>query len=137
MVEAVYQPELNGGTYAPFILLHVMAVGCNAWVHRLLAMGKRDIWSWVLVLSSTDFAIITASIISDAGFDNFHYLVYYPATALMAAICPSFVLSLLWTTVVVAFYGVWCLTVGTALDFAANYEVVLSARLLTMYGVVV
>ena len=30
MVEAVYQLELNGGTYIPFILLHVMVVGCNA-----------------------------------------------------------------------------------------------------------
>ena len=137
MVEAVYQPELNGGTYVPFILLHVMVIGCNAWVHRLLASGKRVTWSWVLVLSSIDFVIITTSIVSDAGFDNFHYLVYYPALALVAAICPSFVLSLLWTSVVAAFYGVWCLTVGTGLDFAANDEVVLSARLLAMYGVVV
>ena len=32
MVEAVYQPELNGGTYIPFIFLHVVVVGCNAWV---------------------------------------------------------------------------------------------------------
>ncbi len=137
MVEAVYQPELSGGTYAPFILLHVMMVGCNAWVHRLLATGRRVTWSWMLVLSSIDFVLITSSIVSDAGFDNFHYLAYYPALALVAAICPSFVLSLLWTTVVVAFYGVWCLTMGSGLDFAANDEVVLSARLLAMYGVVV
>ena len=93
MVEAAYQPELNGGTYIPFILLHVMVVGCNAWVHRRLASGKRVTWSWVLFLSITDFVIITASIVSDAGFDNFHYLAYYPALALVAAICPSFVLS--------------------------------------------
>ncbi len=137
MVEAVYQPELSGGTYAPFILLHVMLAGCNAWVHRLLATGKRVAWSWILVLSSIDFVIITASIVSDAGFGNFHYLAYYPALSLVAAICPSFVLSLLWTTVVVAFYGVWCLTMGSGLDFAANDEVVLSARLAAMYGGVV
>ena len=76
MVEAVYQPELNGGTYIPFILLHVVVVGCNAWVHRQLASGKRVTWSWVLFLSITDFVIITASIVSDAGFDNFHYLAW-------------------------------------------------------------
>ena len=137
MVDAVYQPELNGGTYIPFILLHVMVVGCNAWVHRRLASGKRVTWSWVLFLSITDFVMITASIVSDAGFDNFHYLVYYPALALVAAICPSFVLSLVWTTVVMAFYAAWCLTMGSGLDFAADDEVVLSARLAAMYGVVV
>ena len=137
MVEAVYQPELNGGTYIPFILLHVVVVGCNAWVHRRLASGKRVTWSWVLFLSITDFVIITASIVSDAGFDNFHYLAYYPALALVAAICPSFVLSIVWTTAVAAFYGVWCLTQGSGFDFAAHDEVVLSARLVAMYGVVV
>ena len=137
MVEAVYQPELNGGTYIPFILLHVVVVGCNAWVHRRLASGKRVTWSWVLFLSITDFVIITASIVSDAGFDNFHYLAYYPALALVAVICPSFVLSLVWTTAVAAFYGVWCLTQGSGFDFAAHDEVVLSARLVAMYGVVV
>ncbi len=137
MVDAVYQPELNGGTYIPFILLHVVVVGCNAWVHRRLASGKRVTWSWVLFLSITDFVIITASIVSDAGFDNFHYLVYYPALALVAAICPSFVLSIVWTTAVAAFYAAWCLTQGSGLDFAAHDEVVLSARLAAMYGVVV
>ncbi len=137
MVEAVYQPELNGGTYIPFILLHVVVVGCNAWVHRRLASGKSVTWSWVLFLSITDFVIITASIVSDAGFDNFHYLAYYPALALVAVICPSFVLSLVWTTAVAAFYGAWCLTQGSGLDFAADDEVVLSARLAAMYGVVV
>ena len=137
MVEAAYQPELNGGTYIPFILLHVMVVGCNAWVHRRLASGKRVTWSWVLFLSITDFVIITASIVSDAGFDNFHYLAYYPALALVAVICPSLVLSLVWTTAVAAFYGVWCLTQGSGLDFAADDEVVLTARLAAMYAVVV
>ena len=137
MVEAAYQPELNGGTYIPFILLHVVVVGCNAWVHRRLASGKRVTWSWVLFLSITDFVIITASIVSDAGFDNFHYLAYYPALALVAAICPSFVLSLVWTTAVMAFYAAWCLTQGSGLDFAADDEVVLTARLAAMYGVVV
>ena len=36
-----------------------------------------------------------------------------------------------------AFYGVWCLTQGSGLDFAADDEVVLTARLAAMYGVVV
>ena len=137
MVEAVYQPELNGGTYLPFIFLHVVIVGCNGLVHLRLAVGKRVTWPWVLVLSLTDFLIITASIVSDGGFDNFHYLAYYPALALVVAICPSFVLSLVWTTVVVAFYGFWCLIVGAGLDFGADDEVVSIARLTAMYGVVV
>ena len=133
---AVYQPEWNGGTYLPFVFLHVVLVGCNALVHRRLACGKRVTWLWVLALSTTDFVLITASIVSDPGLDNFHYLAYYPALAMVAVICPSVVLSLGWTTVVVAFYVLWCLTQGPGLDFGADDGVVLITRMAAMYGVV-
>ena len=133
---AVYQPEWNGGTYLPFVFLHVVLVGCNALVHRRLACGKRVTWLWVLALSITDFVLITASIVSDPGLDNFHYLAYYPALAMVAVICPSVVLSLGWTTVVVAFYVLWCLTQGPGLDFGADDGVVLITRMAAMYGVV-
>ena len=138
MVGAVYKPEWNGGTDLPFVFLHVVLVGCNALVHRRLAGGKRVTWLWVLALSITDFVMITASIMWDPGLDNFHYLAYYPALAMVAVICPSVVLSLGWTTVVAAFYVLWCLTQGPGLDFGANDGVaVLITRMAAMYGVVV
>ena len=136
MAQAVYQPELNGGTYVPFILLHMVLVGGNALLHLRLASGKRVTWSWLLALSATDFVLVTASIVSDVGFNNFHYLAYYPALAMVAVIFPSFVLGFVWTTVVAAFYGVWCLTMRSGLDLAANDEMELSARLAAMFGVV-
>ena len=137
MAEAVYQPELNGGTYLPFIVLHVALVGSNGLLHRRLATNGRVTWPWVLGLSVLDFMIITTSIVYNDGFGNFHYLAYYPALALVAVICPSFALSLLWTTVVAAFYGVLSTTLDEGLDFGANDQVVLLGRLMAMYGVVV
>ena len=132
VAEAAYKPEFNGGTYIPFIFLHAVLVGGNGLVHWRLAAGKTVTWLWVVALSVTDFVMVTASIISDPRFDNFHHLTYYPALALVAVVCPSFVLSLVWTTVVVAFYAVWCLTLSSEPDF-----VVLIGRLAAMYGVVV
>ena len=135
LAEAAYRPELDGGTYVPFILLHVLLVICNGLVHRRLAQGQRVIWPWVLGLSVIDFVIITASIVSDGGFANFHYLYYYPALSLFAVICPSFALSLGCTTAIAAFYGVLCLTLGPGLELGEGDEVVLIARLTAMYAV--
>ena len=135
LAEAAYRPELQGGTYVPFIVLHVVLLIYNGLVHRRLALGRKVIWPWVLGLSVIDFAIITASIVSNGGFYNFHYLFYYPALALFAVICPSFHLSLACTTAVAALYGVLCLTAGPGLELGAGDEVVLIARLTAMYAV--
>ena len=135
IVEAAYRPEFNGGTYIPFVLLHAVLVGGNALVHYRVIRCKATHRSWILALSAMDCVIITASVISDGGFDNFHYLAYYPSLALVAVISPSFTLSLVWTTVVAAGYAV--LTLGSGIDFGAGEDMVLSARLLAMYAVVV
>ena len=137
LAEAVYRPELDGGTYVPFIVLHAILVGGNGLVHLRLARGQRVSWTGVLSLNAGDFVMITASIISNGGFANFHYLVYYPALAMFAVICPSFALSLAYATGIAALYGTLCLTLGSGLDVRAGDEVVLVARLTAMYGVVV
>ena len=137
MAEAVYQPELNGGTYLPFIFLHVAVVGSNALMHRRLATGGSVAWPWVLALSVLDVVVVTTSIVYNDGFGNAHYLVYYPALALLAVICPSFALSLVWTSAVAGLYAVLSLTLGSGLDFRANDEEVLLGRLMAMYVVVV
>ena len=136
IAEAAYRPEFNGGTYIPFVLLHIVVVGGNGLMHYRVVRRKATGRSWVLALSVMDCVIITASVISDGGFDNFHYLAYYPALALVAVISPSFTLSLVWTTVVAAGYALLCLTLVSGIDFGAGEEVVLSARLLAMYFVV-
>ncbi len=135
MAEAAYRPELDGGTYLPFIVIHVILVSYNGLVHRRLVLGKRVTWPWVLGLSVIDVTLITASIVSDGGFDNFHYLAYYPVLALFAVICPSFILSLACTTAVATLYGTLCLTLGPGLELGTGDEVVLIARLMAMYAV--
>ena len=136
LADAAYRPELDGGTYVPFIFLHVVYVSYNGLVHRRLALGKRVNWPLVMGLSGADFVIITASIVINGGYLNFHYVFYYPALALFAVICPSFAFSLTCATVVAVLYGVLCLDLGTGLDLDAGEEVILITRLVAMYGVV-
>ena len=58
------------------------------WCTAVWLWARRPSGPLVLGLSVIDFVITTASNLSDGGFDYFHYLLYYPALALFAVICP-------------------------------------------------
>ena len=136
VAEAAYQPELDGGVYLPFVVIHLVYVLANGLVHYRLFSGRSLSWGAVLVLSALDFVLILSSVFTDGGFDNYHYLYSYPALALLAALCPSFVVSILWTTGVAALYGTVSLLSGSGLDLAGNDGEVLVLRVGCMYAVV-
>jgi len=135
IAEAVYRPDLQGGTYLPFVVLHLFYVSGNGLVHYRLATGRSVSWAAVLALSAMDFVLVTSAVFAEGGFDNFYYLAYYPSLALVAVACPSFVVGILWATVIAAVYGVLSLFVGSGLDLQANEEEVLALRLFCMYAV--
>ena len=137
VASAAYRPELQGGTYLPFVALHIALVSGNGLLHYRLATGRSVSWAGVLVLSALEFVLITAAVFSDGGFDNFYYVAYYPSLALVAVVCPSFVLGILWATVTAAVYGVLAPLAGSGLDLAGNDVEVLAFRLSAMYAVVV
>ena len=135
ITEAAYRPELQGGTYLPFVVLHLFYVSGNGLVHYRLASGRSVSWAAVLALSAMDFVLVTSAVVSDGGFNNFYYLGYYPSLALVAVACPSFVVGILWATVTAAVYGTLSLFVGSGLDLRANEEEELVFRLFCMYVV--
>ena len=136
IAEGVYRPELQGGTYLPFVVLHIAYVSGNGLVHYRLASGRSVSLRTVLALSAMDSVLVTTGIFLDTGFDNFYYLAYYPCLALVAVVCPSFVVGILWATVIAVLYGALSLLVGSGLDFGAKEEEVLYFRICCMYAVV-
>ena len=88
-----------------------------------------------MLLSAMDAGLITAGVIVGGEFHLFVYVAYFPALALFAAVFPSLVLCLFWTTVVSALYAVVSL-VHSGLDYDAGQEKALLARVMAMYAVV-
>lgn len=136
IAEAAYRPALDGGVYLPFVLMHLALVSGNALLHYRLVSGRSVSWVAVFALIAMDFVLITTAIFADGGFDNSYHLAYYPSLALVAAVCPSFVVGILWATVIAALYGTLSVFVGAGIDLAAHDEKLLAIRLASMYGVV-
>lgn len=136
IAEAAYRPDLQEGTYLPFVVLHLAYLTGNGLVHYRLASGRSVSWTAVLALSSMDFVLITSAVFLNNGFDNFYYLAYYPGLALVAVVCPSFVVGILWATVIAVLYGTLSMLLWSGLDFGNKEEEVLFLRLTCMYAVV-
>lgn len=134
--QASYRPEWEGGVYLPFVAMHVAVVAGNGLLHFRLASGRSVSWAGVLALSALDFVVTTSAIFVGGGFSNYYYFMYYPALALMAVVCPSFIVGVLWTTVIVVVYGSLSFLVGSGLELGTNDEKQLFLRLFCMYAVV-
>ncbi len=119
-----------------YLFLHVPLVTLNGLVHYRLLRSRSVSWRWLLLLSAMDFALITAGIILQRGFEGFLFLAYYPALALFVVVFPSLWLGLAWTTMTAVTYAFVCLKVGLGLDLVAGDEKVLLARLGAMYALV-
>ena len=116
-----------------YLALPLLLAVFNGLVHYRLLTNRPVTWRWMLVLSATDIALITAGIVIGGGFTSFIFLAYYPALAVFAVVFSSHWLSLAWTTTVAAAYAVVCLQVGSGLDLDAGNEKVLVGRLAVMY----
>ena len=117
-------------------LLPLTLAALNGLVHYRLLRNKSVTWRWLLLLSTTELALITLGVISQDGFEGFMFLVYYPALALFVAVFPSVWLGLAWTTMTVTVYALVCMNVGPGLDIVGGDEKALLARLASMYVLV-
>ena len=136
MIELAYRPTFTQAKYIPFIFMHVPLIALNGYVHYRLLSRRRVTWRHLLVLSSMDIALITASVVVDGGFDTFLFLPYYPALAAFAAVFTSALLNLTWTTITSSIYVGVSLTVGPGMAFDGINEKMLFSRVLAMFGVV-
>ena len=109
----------------------------NGLVHYRLWSGRTLPWRWMLALSATDVALVTALVWISGGFSTlFTHLLYYPALAAFAVLFTSLKLNLVWVTLVALTYALVCLTVGGGIDWAAREDVTLVVRVAVMYTVV-
>ena len=131
-----YRPSFWYPEDIEFLFLPVLLGMLNALVHHRLLTNRPLTWRWMLFLSATEIALITAGIVIGGGFRSFIFLAYYPSLAVFAVVFSSHWLSLAWTTTVAVAYAVVSFRVGAGLDFDAANEKVLVARLAIMYTLV-
>ena len=133
----VYRPDFALSTYVAYVLFLALLVAFNGYVHYRVRSGRSVTLQWMLALSVTDLALITAGMVVAGGFSHyFFYLLYYPSLGWFAVFFSSFRLTFACVTMVAVVYAVVSLTVGEGLDLAAKEDKALFARIAVMYAVV-
>ena len=123
--------------YTSYWVFIGLLIAFNGLVHYRLWSGRTLPGRWMLALSATDVALVTAVVWISGGFSTlFTNLLYYPALAAFAVLFTSLNLNLVWVTLVALTYALVCLTVGGGLDWAAREDVTLVVRVAVMYTVV-
>ena len=137
LVQFNYRPNFEHPAYTPTMLLAVLALLFNAYVHYRIQSNRPVTWRWALALSTMDVSILTAGIVvSGTGFQNTFFVLYYPTLAMFAVVFTSFRLSFAWVTMVAVMYLVLSLLLEPGVDFETKEEKVLLTRIAVMYGVV-
>ena len=139
VIELVYRPNLDFGVarYATFVLLVLVLIGFNGYIHYRLLSHRPITWRWLFALYALDVFLVSAMLALSYGFNHdFVHLFYYPALALMAVLFASFRLNMAWVTITSLVYVAISLTVGDGIDTEAGDEKALLARVAVMYVVV-
>ena len=135
VIELVYRPNLDFGVarYATFVLLVLVLIGFNGYIHYRLLSHRPITWRWLFALYALDVFLVSAMLALSYGFNHdFVHLFYYPALALMAVLFASFRLNMAWVTITSLVYVAISLTVGDGIDTEAGDEKALLARIAVM-----
>ena len=132
-----YRPDFWYPDLISFLYLNVALAAINGVVHHRLLSHREVTWRWMLGLSAIDLALITANVAASGRFDNFHFILYYPALAIFAVVFTSFRVNLTWTTAAAAALVVVSLVTGSGLDMDAGDDKRLFAKVVVMYLMVV
>ena len=139
LIELVYRPYLDFGVtrYATYVLLVLVLIGFNGYIHYRILSNRRTTWRWLFALYALDVFLVSAmAALSDGFSHDFVHLFYYPALALMAVLFASFRINMAWVTIVSLVYVAISLTVEDGIDIEAADEKALLARIAIMYAVV-
>ncbi len=132
-----YRPSLWYPEDIAYLFLNVSLATINGVFHFRLLTNRPVTWRWMLALSAMDMALITANIVVSGRFDNFIFIIYYPALSLFAVVFISFWMNMAWTTMVAAAHSVVSVVAGSGLDLGMGDERALIARVAAMYLIVV
>ena len=131
LIELVYRPNLDFGVarYATFVLLVLVLIGFNGYIHYRILSNRPITWRWLFALYVLDVFLVSAMLALSYGFSHdFVHLFYYPALALMAVLFSSFRLNMAWVTIASLVYVAISLTVGDGIDTEAGDEKTLLAK---------
>ena len=131
-----YRPDFADPNYIPNSIFAATMLALNGYVHYRIVNNRPVTWRWMLGLSMMDAVMISAGLAVSNGFQNGHFVLYYPSLAIFAVVFTSFRLSFLWVTLVALVYASLCLLVEPGLNFEANEEKALFTRIVVMYAVV-
>ena len=139
VIELVYRPYLvfGAGRYISYVLLMLVLIGFNGYIHYRILSNRRITWHWVFALYALDVFLISATAALSDGFShNFVHLFYYPALAGMAVLFASFRINMALVTIASLIYVAISLTVGDGIVIEERDEKALLARIAVMYAVV-
>ena len=123
--------------YVTFLLILVLFVMYNGYIHYLLRSNRTMTWHWIIAFCTIDILFATLVVAVDGGFTTFYpYLMYFPALAYFAAIFTSFTLNVVWVTMVTTIYTAVSIAFGGGLDLEAREDKTLFARIAFMFAVV-
>ena len=139
VIELVYRPYLvfGVGRYISYVLLVLVLIGFNGYLHYRILSNRRLTWHWFFALYALDVLLVSATAALSDGFGHdFVHLFYYPALAFMAVLFASFRLNMVWVTIASLIYVAISLTVEDGIVIEENDEKTLLARIAIMYAVV-
>ena len=131
LIELVYRPYLDFGVtrYATYVLLVLVLIGFNGYIHYRILSNRRTTWRWLFALYALDVFLVSAmAALSDGFSHDFVHLFYYPALALMAVLFTSFIINMAWVTIVSLVYVAISLTVEDGIDIEAADEKALAGQ---------
>ena len=131
----IYRPLFELSSYRAYIVLLLILMASNGYIHYRLASKKTMTLQWVLALSVMDVILITVAV-GVSGFQHFlFFMLYYPALAIFALVFTSFKLNLAWVTIVSIAYAVVSVSVNGGLDLDLRDDKVLISRIMILYVV--
>ena len=136
VIQYNYRPDFEHPAYIPHMIMAVVLLAANEYVHYRIRSEETAAAGWALLLSSLDVLAITFGLVIASGSYDSGFVLYYAAIAAFAVFFSSFKLSLSWVSIVAAVYAIVCLAVPPGIEFEAKDEKVLILRIMTMYGVV-
>ena len=141
LFELVYRPDrdFGGARYATYVLLLLVLIGFNGYIHYRLLSNRPTTWHWPVALYALDVFLVSAAA---ALSDRLSATILPPPVLLslrwpgMAVLFTSFRLNMVWVTMASLVHVAISLTVGDGIDIEAGDEKALLARITVMYAVV-
>ena len=137
VVQINYRVDYLSLSYTLNTVYVFLQIGFNAYVHFRVASGRNVVPNWLFALAAIDIIAVTASVVVGNGFASPYFVLYYPMLAWFASVFLSVRLNLMWVTMAASIYAALSLGLGNGLDYSAQDEKALIARIVAMYAVVI